>query len=173
LRKDDLVFKICIIGRNNDLSLQFGRLRNLDGELSENLRETLGVDVLINRETLNNKDYNIRLVIMVLSSHPDRERLRSTYYQGSLSCIVLFDKAEVDYESDITYWVNDYRENGSDSNPIFVVGIKSSMEEEIDKKAKDLSEQLNASYYETIINDKEWVENFFSEIAIVLDKIYA
>ncbi|MHA1969593.1 MAG: hypothetical protein ACW964_17570, partial [Candidatus Hodarchaeales archaeon] len=65
MRKDDLVFKICIIGRNNDLSLQFGRLRNLDGELSENLRETLGVDVLINRETLNNKDYNIRLVIMV------------------------------------------------------------------------------------------------------------
>jgi hypothetical protein len=98
-----MIIKICIIGSNDDLTSQFGQ--NLPG-----LRDTIGVDTLIYMKTLNNKEYNIRLFIMILSSNPAYSKLRATYYQGSLSGIIIFDKLEVDYDKDITSFVNEYRD---------------------------------------------------------------
>ena len=92
-------------------------------------------------------------------------------FEGSLGCIIVFDKNDNDYERNIVFWLNTFQKTMRYSSiPIFVVGIKSETKENIDLEAKQLTEGLNALYFETTINDKESVNQIFSEMAMIIDR---
>jgi GTPase SAR1 family protein len=170
LRKDAYVYKISIIGRNNDLKFQFGCSTSVGKFSNESQQSFIGIDTLVKQIEFDQKEYDISLILDIFSFSSTYKKMGLDHYKKSSGCIVIFDKAESDYEKKITYWIKELKEIVNTSIPIYIIGIKSAIEEEIDLKAKKLSEQLNASYYETTISDKEWIDNFFLELAIALDK---
>ncbi len=95
------------------------------------------------------------------------------YFEGSAGCIIIFDKQEVCYKRNINYWVNEFKKTlYSSSIPIVIVGIKSNKDEEIDVEAKKVTEEWNATYFETTITDKEMVGYILSEtVRLYLNKM--
>ncbi len=161
-----LLCNTSIIGSNDALTSQFGRLINMT---THSHLQPGTIDILGTRITLENKD--VILFRLNLLSGGSSERNRSNYYKRSIGCIILFDKNEVDYDRSIAFWFKEFKKAVREpSIPIFIIGIKSNKDEDIKLEAKQLAEQINAPYYESTITDKELITQIFTEMAIILEK---
>jgi small GTP-binding protein len=148
--------------------VKFTRL-TADDYFSIDYTPTTGVDVTVKRITIDNQE--IKLFLWDTAGQEVFNRIRPMYFEGSTGCIIIFDKQEVDYERNITYWVKEYKKTvHSPSIPIVIVGITSNKDEEIDLEAKRLAAQWNATYFETTITDKEMINHILVEMADLIVK---
>lgn len=157
MKRDEITLKFCIIGSNDNLNTQFARLTS-DSHLDDS---TTGVDISAKR-IYSNKGFPINLKMWMPSGRKVYRNIRPMYLEGSSCCIIIFDKQEEDYESEIIHWVKEGK-TAIHSSTIVIVGIKLNKDEEIDLEAKKLAKQLNAIYYETTITDKEMINQILSE----------
>lgn len=174
MREDEWILKICILGSKIDLNLKFG---NWTADQKADDYPVLGYDIRVKRLKLN--DQKIRLVMMIIHSSGGMGR---TIMEGSSGCVILFDKGDRVSFNKVNDWHREYVNIVSDS-PIAIVGIKTKIyneeiateapfhrlmesEEEVStEEGQQLARELNTSYYETTLKDKDQVSTILKALA--------
>ncbi|MFX0086889.1 MAG: Rab family GTPase [Candidatus Hodarchaeota archaeon] len=127
---DEIVMKLNAIG-----SYRVGKTslikRYAEGQFSSDYLPTLGVDVTVKRIkiTFKKNQENIRLVLMDTAGQEQFGSLRSTYYQGSLGCIAVYDVTRYESFTDLDRWIADYRSVAGEEVPIIIIGNKIDLED--------------------------------------------
>jgi small GTP-binding protein len=83
---DEVIIKLNSIGAFLEGKTSLIR-RYSENEFSEDYLPTLGVDLTVKRMTIDNE--RVRLVLMDTAGEGKFDRLRKTYFERSLGCIVV------------------------------------------------------------------------------------
>ncbi|MHA2052611.1 MAG: hypothetical protein ACXACP_03270 [Candidatus Hodarchaeales archaeon] len=167
------LLKITIIGANTKLNSVFGR-STADNIFEVNYIPTQGVDISTKRMKVENK--TIKLILVITAGEEFFGKLRQSYYRGSSACIILFEKKDRNSFKKVESFHETFTKM-SRSVPIAIVGIKPDSREQRDlieeKKVKEvtteegtqLATQLNCSYFETNLPNKNKIEEILYFVA--------
>jgi small GTP-binding protein len=101
--------------------------RYTENRFSEDYLPTLGVDITVKRLTID--DERIRLVLLDTAGEEKFGRIRSTYFEGSLGCLVVYDISRYDTFEDLPVWIYDYRKVAKENPFITIIGNKIDLED--------------------------------------------
>ncbi len=157
------VLKICVIGKNTEQCIAFGRLTAVTLNLP--YFPTIGVDNPTKEIIIG--ETKVRLILWIIASYKHFKRLRKSYYEGAGACLILYDKGEPDSYSQVHHYFSEFREQVKEELlPIGLVAIKSAKQEEqiTREEGQQLADQLGIMYYETSLSNKSQIEYILTEI---------
>lgn len=147
---DGWVLKICSTG-----SYQVGKT-SLIRRYAENIFETnyiptIGVDITTKRITLESGQV-IKLILMDTAGQEVFGKLRRTYYDGCVGCLIVYDITKRETFESLNHWIEDFRSVKSETDvPISIIGNKIDLEDErvvSTQEGKDFANEHNVSFYE-------------------------
>ncbi len=122
---DEVVIKINSVG-----SFRVGKTslirRYTENTFSEDYLPTLGVDITVRRMTVKNE--RVRLVLMDTAGEEKFGRLRSTYFEGSLGCIAVYDITNRESFEALDRWIEEYRNVAGNDAFTTIIGNKNDLE---------------------------------------------
>ncbi|MFW9906382.1 MAG: Rab family GTPase [Candidatus Thorarchaeota archaeon] len=170
---NDIVLKICSIG-----SFSVGKTslirRFADWKFSTNYLPTIGVDYTIKRIALNDK-----LVKLLLADTAGQEvfgKIRSSYYLGSLGCLVVFALNDRKSFNAVPHWIKEFRNTVNPQSIVVLVGNKNDLINErviSSEDAQSMAKEYDVSYYETsaLWGGREIIEIFHTLASNILNLI--
>ena len=134
-----------------------------DDTFSDNMRVTLGIDVLILKRKFENRDLTISLNIHDTAGQEIYRTLPLNYIRNSHIVLLVFSNIKTLNEIK-KRWLNLYKEHSNVENSIFiVVGNKSDTfgdeREEIIKEGKQFAEKLDAHFITCSAKNKDNMDN--------------
>ena len=144
--KSEYLIKICILGRNSEINIQFGRLI-ATGFFDKDYSPTLGVDIPT-RKIIVNGD-TIKLIIVVTAGQEFFDELRPNYYRGASAAILLFDKGDRKSFEGISDLFNEFKQHIPHKVPITLVGVKTESEKISKEEGQQLAQELGLHYFES------------------------
>ena len=118
--KDPLVFKICIVGCSFDLTKQIIRLV-ADQSFPMHYSQTIGVDIL--SKIMKYRKVEIRLIFHVVRREEAFGRSQRFYYEGSIGCVIIFDKGVRASFETVDRYCQEYRSIQGLEKPIVLLGV--------------------------------------------------
>ena len=171
--KNDLVLKICSIG-----SFYVGKTSLIrkfaDWKFSTNYLPTIGVDYTIKRIVLN--DRPVKLLLADTAGQEAFGKVRSSYYIGSLGCLVVFALNNRKSFSAVPDWIREYRSKVNPHSIVVLVGNKNDLTNErviSFEEAQSMAKKFNILYYETsaLWGRREIIEIFHTLASNILKMI--
>ena len=174
---NELVLKICSIG-----SYYVGKTslirRFADWKFSTNYLPTIGVDYTIKRIIVSNK--KVKLLLADTAGQEAFGKIRSSYYTGSLGCIVVFALNDRKSFNEVPNWIREYRSKVNSHSIVVLVGNKNDLinDQVISlEEAQSMAKKFNILYYETsaLWGGPEIIEIFHtlaSNILNIITKIH-
>lgn len=157
MKNKEFVFKIALLGAAGvgKTSLIY---RFVDNTFSKNYKSTIGTN-LVSKDvkiSLENVNYDVRLVLWDFAGQDLYEKTRSIYFKGCAGAILVYDvtRAETLYEIE-KKWIKDFRANAKENSTCILIGNK-----------KDLSLTKKVEQYEgSIFSDKIKIASFIETSA--------
>ncbi|MFX0211098.1 MAG: hypothetical protein ACFFDT_34280 [Candidatus Hodarchaeota archaeon] len=156
--RSEWLLKICVIGSNNDLNQKFGNL-TADTTWEIDYLPTTGYD--IQKKRIRIEKEQVKLIIMIINSDYYFTQQRKSSYRGSVGCFIVFDKGKKETFEQVNDFYEEYRHIES---PIYLVGITRETEEVTTEEGETLANQLGINYVETLIHDREKVEEIMHDL---------
>ena len=170
LSRNDLVLKICSIG-----SFYVGKTslirRFADWKFSTNYLPTIGVDYTIKRIVLNDKP--VKLLLADTGGQEVFGKVRSSYYIGSLGCLVVFALNDRNSFNAVPHWIKEYRSKVKPHSIVVLVGNKNDLINDrviSSEEVQSLAKKFNILYYETsaLWGGQEIIEIFHTLASYIL-----
>ena len=156
--KDQYVLKICIIGSNYDLTKRTIALV-AEQALFTDYSPTIGFHSASHVITFQGQE--IKLILEIIRGEEHFGKLRRLYYEGSVGCIIIFDKGDRPSFNAASYWGHEYREVRGPDKPIVIYGVKIDAEEITTEEGNRVATALNCLYFESISSDRKTVNDIF------------
>ncbi|MFX1508376.1 MAG: Rab family GTPase [Promethearchaeota archaeon] len=170
---NDLVLKICSIGSYSVGKTSLVR-RFADWKFSTNYLPTIGVDYTIKRIVLNDKP--VKLLLTDTAGQEAFGKVRSSYYIGSLGCLVVFALNDRNSFNAVPHWISEYRSKVNPHSMVVLVGNKNDLINErviSADEAQSMAKKFNIKYYETsaLWGGQEIIEIFHTIASYILKVI--
>jgi len=173
LAMNELVLKICSIG-----SFYVGKTslirRFADWKFSTNYLPTIGVDYTIKRVIVNGK--HIKLLLADTAGQEVFGKIRSSYYTGSLGCLVVFALNDRKSFNAVPHWIREYRSKVNPHSIVVLVGNKNDLIKDqviSSEEAQLMAKKFDSLYYETsaLWGGQEIIEIFHTLASNILNII--
>ncbi|MBY8983177.1 MAG: GTP-binding protein [Candidatus Lokiarchaeota archaeon] len=171
--KTEHIYKVIVIG---DPSIGKTSLlkRFTSNKFTEKYYSTVGVQIV--KEQLEIKDpmgneVIVNLMFWDIAGQPQFYMLHRPYFNGADGMILVFDVTRSSTFSNVKNWYNTAVKYGLSGIPRILVGNKIDLTDErkiIVPMMQHLSEELNATYYETSAKTGENVKLIFKNIADIV-----
>lgn len=159
-RFSDVRVKVILLGdgRVGKTSLA---VRYTHGKFQANYKPSLGVDFLIRRVVVGDK--NVRIMIFDTAGQESISTIRKRYYNGAHGAVIVFDVTRRQTFENLPKWLKELKDQVGEIYTI-IVGNKSDLKEERTvntEEAKAFAESQNADYMETSALSGENVTDLF------------
>jgi small GTP-binding protein len=166
----EFVFKIALLGASGvgKTSLIY---RFIDNTFSQNYKSTIGTNILpkdINI-SIENVNYDIRLVLWDMAGQDLYEKTRSVYFHGCAGAILVYDVTRPDTLYEIEKkWIKDFRTHAKANSTCILIGNKKDLS--LIKKVEQyegsiFSDRIKAACFtETSAKTGENVEECFTKL---------
>jgi len=167
--KTESIFKVIVIGDpavgKTSLLTKFSTKK-----FNTQYIPTVGVNITKEQISLsdNGKEVLVNLMIWDVAGQPQFYMLHKPYFNGADGIILVYDVTRSSTFSNVKNWWNTAVKYGLSGIPRLLVGNKIDLKDErkiILPMANHLSEELNASYFETSALTGEGVNEIFEKIA--------
>ena len=153
--RNHYVFKICTVGSNYELNNQLIELVS-ESKFNPDRSETIGVQILSKGITVQGKE--VKLIFHVVRGEKHFERLRRFYYEGSVGCIIVYEKEDHTTIEVVNQWCNEYRLVQGMEKPIALLRVTNESEKDISEEGKVLADDLGISYFECLPTDGKKID---------------
>jgi len=160
MRPQDIKVKLLLLGdgRVGKTSLA---VRYTHDKFTANYKPSLGVDWLIKRETVNDK--NVKVLVFDTAGQEFLVGFRSRYYTGAHGAILVYDVTRRETFENLDIWLKEVRDEVGEVY-VKIVGNKSDLEEirQVDyEEAEKYANLQGADYMETSALSGENVNDLF------------
>ena len=150
------IIKICLLGEANvgKTSLVY---RYIENKFRENYKSTLGVNLL--KKDMEIEGYGfVSAQIWDLGGQESFRSLRKLYLEGSNGALLVFDRTKKKTFEKCDEWIQSFREARGDA-PIFLIGNKSDLENQIEIQEKEASEYAITNSMELVVTSVKTGKN--------------
>lgn len=171
--KTEHIYKIIVIGDpgvgKTSLLLKFA-----SDKFNKEYLPTVGVQIVKEQLEINDtlgNDIIVNLMFWDVAGQPQFYMLHRPYFNGADGMILVFDVTRSSTFSNIKNWYNTAVKYGLSGIPRILVGNKIDLTEErkiIVPMMEHLSEELNATFFETSAKTGEKVKSIFKNIAEIV-----
>ena len=160
--KDRFIVKICITGSDWKLNQTIGRM-SAENVFDDDPSPTIGVDITTKKMIVDNNE-----VKLILNNLPGQEvfgRPRRRYYEGSIGCVIIFNKNNNWASFDaVPQRHQDYQKDQGTDKPVVILGVTTDSEEITTEEGERLAKTLKCLYFETALTDKNQIETVFHKL---------
>ena len=146
--KNEWVIKICSVG-----SYQVGKTslirRYAEGKFELDYIPTIGVDITTKLISVNQQP--VKLLLMDTAGQEIFGKIRPTYYEGALGCLIVYDITRRGTFEELDRWIKEFRSVTGDKTSIIIIGNKIDLENqrEIDKEeGAEFADKKGLPFYE-------------------------
>jgi small GTP-binding protein len=161
----EVLFKVVVIGQGRVGKTSLAR-RYCEGKFSKSYNTTLGLDLFSKK--LNIGDQKIKLLIWDTGGQERLGSLRSHWYRGATGGLLIFSLDDKKSFVDSERWLDEFKSYTTPGIPIFLVGNKSDLKDQIEVstiEAEEYAKNRDLEYFETSAKDGTNVEDVFTTIA--------
>lgn len=158
----DGILKICVLGSGNLKRRMIGSFTT--GKYDRDYYSIHGVDITTRGIRIN--DRFVKLIVFDINPKEFFRKLRPSYYRGSSALCIVFEKTDKSSFETVKHWFDEFMESFSSSLPIGLVGLITNTEKITLVEGQELAAELGASYYETIVDDLEYIEHIFHDLTL-------
>lgn len=178
MRPTNRIFKIVLLGEGNVGKTSIRR-RYMGENLLQNYQMTLGADISLKRIMKDGRLYLIQ--IWDLGGQQVFTKIRSSYYEGALVGLLVFDISKRSSFEKLHNWIVEIQDNRGEHMHLLLIGNKVDLREEKDncvsyEEAVAYAEELSTItgyevlYYETSALDGTNIEKAFEKLVEIGDK---
>ena len=159
--------KVVLLGQSStgktSIIMQYVR-----GLFTQGTNPTIGASFVTKTEEVNGKD--VEISIWDTAGQELYRGLTPMYYRNAMAAIVVFDVTNQESFDAVKGWVDEIRENTGDTI-LAICGNKTDLESErvvSTDQGKELSQNLDALYFETSAATGDGISNLFHQITELL-----
>ncbi len=145
-------------------------VRYAQNRFAKNYKPSLGVDFLMKRVRIDDKD--IKILVFDTAGQPTIKALRTKYYTKANGAVVVYDVTRRETFNNIPKWLKEVKDEVGEIYTI-VVGNKTDLKDERQvsrEEAEEFVKEIGADYFETsALSGENVVDLFESFIYYVLD----
>lgn len=164
--KYDVLFKVILVGDMNVGKTSIVK-RFKDGEFSEHLKNTIGVDFCV--QTLCVEDKIVKLQIWDTAGDERYKCIMPNYYRNADAAIIVFDLTNRESFQNVGVWHENIRNYSGDTTTNLLVGNKSDLEDNREVSKSEANAFAGShrifGYVETSAKDNSNVDDAFYKIA--------
>ncbi|WP_455141590.1 Rab family GTPase [Candidatus Hodarchaeum mangrovi] len=131
------VIKICSAG-----SYQVGKTslirRYAEGTFELDYTPTIGVDITTKLISVNQQP--VKLLLMDTAGQEIFGKIRPTYYEGALGCLIVFDITRRRTFVELDRWIEEFRAVTGDKTSITIIGNKIDLENQREVSKDEIAE---------------------------------
>jgi Ras-related protein Rab-2A len=163
--RDQYVFKICTVGSNYELNKGILQLVT-ESEMEPDRSQTIGVNILSKGVTVEGQ--KLKLLFHLVRPEKVFERLRRFYFEGSVGCIIVYEKEDQKAFEAVYQWCKEYQIARGKEKPIALLGIINENEQVTSEEGKTLADELEIHYFECKPSDGKEI---LTAIKFLVEKI--
>ena len=164
-KRSEVLFKVVIIGHGRVGKTSLAR-RFCEDTFTTSYQTTLGLDLFSKK--LNIDDQKIKLIIWDTGGQEKLGQLRPYWYRGATGGVLVFSLCDKNSFFSAEKWLDDLKSYTTPGIPIFLVGNKSDLKDQIEVSIGEAEEYANKrglEYFETSAKDGTNVEDVFKTLA--------
>jgi small GTP-binding protein len=156
------VFKVIFVG-DPSVGKTSMVAKHISSAFRENYVPTLGTNI-------SSKDYNygghsVTLMIWDIAGQEMFKAVREKYYSGANAAFIVYDVTRPETFVNVLAWAKDIKSFLPEAIPSIIVGNKTDMEREVDKKdAETVAKHLGAEFLETSAKTGANIDEAFDRI---------
>ena len=108
----------------------------------------------------------MKLLIVDINPKDFFRKSRLSIYRGASGLLIAFDKDNSSSFEAVKYWLQEFRKYISSPVPICLVGLITPAEKILSEQGRELAVELKASYYETTVDDSQFIEHIFRDLTL-------
>ncbi|MFX0162109.1 MAG: Rab family GTPase [Candidatus Hodarchaeota archaeon] len=164
-KRSEVLFKVVVIGQGRVGKTSLAR-RFCEGRFFTSYQTTLGLDLFSKK--LNIGDQKIKLIIWDTGGQEKLGQLHPYWYQGATGGILVFSLCDKNSFYNVEKWLDEFKSYTTPGIPIFLVGNKSDLKDQIEVstgEAEEYVKKRGLEYFETSAKDGTNVEDVFKTLA--------
>ncbi|MFX0117005.1 MAG: Rab family GTPase [Candidatus Hodarchaeota archaeon] len=148
--------------------------RFVEGRFEGSYKATLGVDLF--HKTIKLANGSVTLNIWDIAGQKSFASVRSSFYQGAMGALLVFDLTRLSSFENIPMWIDDLQDSGMHKAPVILLGNKKDLKDFRVIPKESVSEFIASSgkladYLETSAKTGENVEEAFQLLAKLIEPI--